>query len=277
MNGKISVIMSVYNAAETLRESIESILEQTYTNWEFIICNDCSTDNTQEILDEYQTKYPDRFILLRNQENRYLAYSLNRCLEVATGEYVARMDGDDLSVKTRFEEQVAFLSSHPEYDLVGSSMQRFNQEGLADIDYKPEAPDRNYMKITVPFNHATIMTYPRVYEKLNGYTVAKRTVRGQDYDLWFRFYYEGFCGYNLRQPLYLVREDMNAIRRRTFKVRWSTFQTTRYGFKLLGFPRYLLVKAFFVTLFKSLTPYRALSWYRAYQKKESVRDRGGAS
>lgn len=276
MNRKISIIMSVFNAEATLRESIDSILAQTYTDWEFIICNDCSNDSTQAILDEYKAAYPEKFILLKNDENKRLAYSLNRCLEVATGEYVARMDGDDLSVPERFEKQIAFLQENPQYDLVGSAMQRFNNEGYADIVYAPEKPDRNYMKKTVPFNHATIMTYRRVYEKLGGYTVAPRTMRAQDYDLWFRFYYENFNGYNMQEALYLVREDMNAIRRRTFKVRWYAFQTTRIGFNLLGFPKYLLVKAFFVTLIKSLTPYRAMAWYRAYQKKRELRRKEGS-
>ena len=104
-------------------------------------------------------RYPEKFVLIRNDENKHLAYSLNRCLEKATGYYVARMDGDDLSAPERFEKQVAFLEQHPEYQLVGTAMQRFNQEGLADIHYAPEKPDRNYMKKTVPFNHATIMTY----------------------------------------------------------------------------------------------------------------------
>lgn len=267
MNGKISVIMSVYNAQDTLRESIDSILAQTYTDWEFIICNDCSTDGTQDILESYQTAYPDKFLLLRNEENKRLAYSLNRCLEKATGYYVARMDGDDLSVPERFEKQVAFLQSHPEVDLVGTAMQRFNQDGLANIDYKPELVNRDSMKTLIPFNHATIMTYRRVYEALGGYTVAPRTVRGQDYDLWFRFFYENFRGYNLQEALYLVREDMNAIRRRTFKVRWSTYQTTVYGYRLLGFPKRLIVKAFLVNLAKSLTPFFVQSWYRSLQKK----------
>ena len=269
MNETISVIMSVYNAERTLRESIDSILAQTYTDWEFIICNDCSNDGTQIILDEYAAKYPGRFILLRNDENKHLAYSLNRCLEKAAGDYVARMDGDDLSAPDRFEKQVAFLKAHPECDLVGTAMQRFSSEGLADIYYKPEAPNGDYMKKTVPFNHATILTYRRVYEQLNGYTVAPRTERGQDYDLWFRFFHAGFCGRNMPEALYYVREDMDAIRRRTFKVRWSTFQTTRYGFKLLGFPKYLIVRAFFVNLIKSLTPYWLQSKYRAYQKKHN--------
>lgn len=67
-NPKVSVIMSVYNAEQTLRAAIDSILKQTYTNWEFIICNDCSTDGTQSILDEYKNLYPDKVILLKNKK-----------------------------------------------------------------------------------------------------------------------------------------------------------------------------------------------------------------
>lgn len=272
MNQKISVIMSVYNSEATLRESIDSILAQTYPDWEFIICNDASTDGTQAILEEYAEKDPERFILLKNEENKRLAFSLNRCLEKATGFYVARMDGDDISLPERFEKQVLFLRTHPEYQLVGTAMQRFDETGLAGIECPPEIPTRNYLKKTCPFNHATIMTYKSVFDRLQGYTVAPRTERGQDYDLWFRFYYEGYEGYNMLQPLYLVREDRNAISRRSFKVRWSTYQTTRYGFKLLGFPKSLIVKAFLVTLVKSLTPGFVQSWYRRYEQKRD--DRG---
>ena len=111
MNHKISIIMSVYNCEETIRESIDSILAQTYTEWEFVICNDCSTDGTQEILDDYKQRFPERFILIRNQTNMRLAYSLNQCLQYVTGYFVARMDGDDYCAPDRFEKQIRFLES----------------------------------------------------------------------------------------------------------------------------------------------------------------------
>ena len=265
---KISVLFPVYNTPEPfLREAVESILNQTFSDFELIVINDASPDeNVEKVVLSY---HDDRIRYYRNEKNLGISPTRNKLIDLAQGEYLAVMDHDDISLPERFEKQVAFLEQHPEYQLVGTAMQRFNQEGLADIHYTPEKPDRNYMKKTVPFNHATIMTYRYVYEKLGGYTVAPRTVRGQDYDLWFRFYYENFNGYNMQEALYLVREDMNAIKRRTFKVRWSTFQTTCYGFKLLGFPKYLIVKAFFVNLIKSLTPYQVQAWYRNYQKKHN--------
>lgn len=267
---KISVIMSVYNCQATLREAIDSILAQTYENWEFVICNDASTDGTQAILDEYKSRFPDKFILIANEENKRLAFSLNRCLKYTTGEYVARMDGDDISVPERFEKEIDFLQTHPEYDLVGCAMQRFSKEGgMADIIGHPENVDKYSMRSGPPFCHATILTYKRVYDTLKGYTVAERTNRAQDYDLWFRFFAAGFTGYNLQEPLYLVREDMNAIRRRTFRVRWNAFKTTRYGYALLGFPKNWLVKEFLVMIGKGLIPYRLMYCYRKYQAKKN--------
>lgn len=269
MSGKkVSIIMSVYNCEKTLEQAIDSIIAQTYTNWEFIICNDCCTDGTQDILESYRCRMPDKFILIKNEKNMRLAYSLNQCLKYATGIYVARMDGDDYCAPDRFERQIQFLESHPEYDLVGTSMRRFNHEGLADSVTKPMQVDKYSMRNIIPFNHATIMTYSRVYEKLKGYVVSERTNRAQDYDLWFRFFHLGLSGYNLQEDLYFVREDMNAIRRRTFRVRWNAFKTTRIGFRLLGFPRRWLIKPFLSMLTKSMVPYRVIAWYRDYQKSK---------
>ena len=115
-NEKISVIMAIYNCAEYLPDAIESILNQTYTDWELILCDDASIDNTYEVAKKYRDNYPDKIILIRNKENRKLSYSLNKCLKHATGKYVARMDGDDKCLPERFERQVAYLKAHPEYE-----------------------------------------------------------------------------------------------------------------------------------------------------------------
>lgn len=267
-NEKVSVIMGVRNCADTLPDAIESILAQTYTDWELIMCDDASSDNTYQIAESYRIKYPQKVILLKNETNSFLAYSLNRCLEKASGIYVARMDGDDKCTPDRFEKQIKYLKEHKEVALVGTAMQRFSDKGLANIDTKPPHPDRYCLRTYIPFNHATIMTYKWVFDKLNGYTVADRTKRGQDYDLWFRFFYEGFKGDNISDPLYLVREDADAIKRRTFKVRWSTYQTTSFGYKLLGYPKWWIIKPTVKTIVKSLTPYKLFELYRKLQSKE---------
>lgn len=259
--------MGIYNCEKTLSQAIDSIIAQTYTNWEMIICDDCSTDDSAIIAEQYQQQFPNKIVLVRNDRNSGLAYSLNHCLEEASGYYVARMDGDDISAPDRFRKQVDYLKSHLEIQLVGTQMQLFNEDGYLGIEKRPEHTDKWTLHTIIPFNHATILTYKYVYDKLKGYTVAKRTMRGQDYDLWFRFFKEGFTGDNIQEPLYYVREDMNAIKRRTIKVRWRTFQTTVYGYKLLDYPRRWLVKAFFVTLAKSLAPSIVYSHIREYQKE----------
>lgn len=269
MNNKISVIMGIYNCEKTLPEAIDSIINQTYENWELIMCDDCSADNTYEIARKYKEQYPNKIILIKNETNSKLAYSLNQCLKKATGYYVARMDGDDISLPNRFEKQVEYLNSHPNIQLVGTNMQLFNDSGYLGIEKRPEHTDKWTLHKIIPFNHATIMTYKNVYDDLDGYTVCERTVRGQDYDLWFRFFHKGYMGDNIQEPLYLVREDINAVKRRSFKVRWSTFETTKFGYKLLGYPKIWLFKEFLLTFVKSITPYKIQYLYKKTKKIEA--------
>ena len=265
--GKISVIMGIYNCAETLPEAIESIINQTYDNWELIMCDDASTDNTYEVASSYRDNYPEKIILIQNENNSKLAYSLNHCLEYASGEFVARMDGDDISKPERFEKELEYLLSHPEYDLVGCAMQRFNNDGLADIVYAVDSPNYYTLKNRIPFHHATILTYKRVYDELGGYTVKDETARCEDYDLWFKFYKAGFNGNSIKDALYLVREDENAIRRRTAKSRFKAFKVTVNGFKLLNYPKSWIIKPAVIMIIKSLTPFKVVELYRKWQSK----------
>ncbi len=260
---KISVIMGIYNSADTLAEAVNSILAQTYTNWILILCDDASTDNTFEVAQQIQMQYPEKIILLKNQKNSNLSFTLNHCLKYATGEFVARMDADDRSAPERFEKQIEYLKDHPEIQLVGCAMQRFGTGNRnAEIIYGKKDPNNKPLHLNVPFCHATIMTYRYVYEQLNGYTVSPRTVRGQDVDLWFRFFHAGFKGANLAEPLYYVREDDNARKRRTLKGRWNAFKTTVIGYRLLNYPCHWLVVAFVVFCIKACIPQFLISFYQ---------------
>ena len=118
VGAKVSIIMAAYNSASTIAESIESILQQTFTDWEFIICDDGSSDDTYRIIKDYEARYPGKIIAIRNEQNSKLPYSLNHCLQYANGEYIARMDADDKSYPERLEKQHAFLTAHPEIDVV---------------------------------------------------------------------------------------------------------------------------------------------------------------
>ncbi|MBR7552548.1 glycosyltransferase family 2 protein [Allobacillus sp. GCM10007491] len=267
---KVSVIMSVFNCEDTIDEAIESILNQTYSNFELIICDDCSTDNTYNKVLYYKKKYPDKVVLIKNDQNSKLSFSLNHCLKYATGDYVARMDGDDISLPMRLEKQVAFLMEHPEFMVVGTNMQRFDTERKYGQVKVPARPHKTVLKSSVPFCHATIMMRKTAYDKLDGYTVSKRTVRGQDRDLWFRFYAEGFDGANIQEALYMVREDMNAVKRRTFKVRWNSMLTSIMGYRLLKFPLkdYPFV---FLPLIKAFIPSSIMHRYHRNKQEKIIK------
>ena len=145
-------------------------------------------------------------------------------------------------------------------------MQRFSDEGLADIVTPVGSPDRWTMKSSVPFCHATIMARRGVFDALGGYLVAPRTRRAEDLDLWFRFFHAGLEGKNLAEPLYLVREDPNAIQRRTARSRFSsTYLTTIAGYKLLGYPALAYARPTFA-LAKGLVPHSMVRAYRRWQR-----------
>ncbi|MGL5963031.1 MAG: glycosyltransferase family 2 protein [Fusobacteriaceae bacterium] len=242
--GKVSVIMGIYNCEKTLEEAIDSIINQSYKNWELLMCDDCSRDKTYEIAEKYRKRYPDKIKLLRNEKNLTLGPTLNRCLEVATGEYIARQDGDDKSYPDRLEKQLKFLLDNPEFDLVGSSMMVFSgleEKGIRKIGISE--PTKMNLVLGVPFCHATIVARKEVYDRLGGYSTKKHAQRVEDVDLWFRFFKEGMRGHNLDEPLYLVRDDDGQYKRRDFKNHLNATITCLKGVRDLNLPTYYYIYA----------------------------------
>ena len=246
--------MACYNAEKTLPKAIDSILLQTYTDWVLICCDDGSTDDTWEVLQQYRKQYPDKFVLIRNEENKKLPYSLNRCLKAVRSTYVARMDADDWSAPDRLEKQITFLKEHPEYDLVGTAMSLSN--GIKEIGevFRMEEPKPEDMKTSNCFNHATIMTYRKVYYDLKGYSLNPRVQRVEDLELWSRFFLKGYRGYNLQEKLYTVLEDENAVGRRNLAARKNSIYTHHLIYKRLGFKDPLLYIKPYVWVLKCFVP-----------------------
>ncbi len=270
----ISVIMAVYNCEGTLTPAVNSIIGQTYTNWELVICDDASTDDTARILARLERELgPGQCKLLKNDVNRRLAFSLNRCLSVATGDYVARMDGDDISQPDRLARQMDYLVRHPEVHLLGTSMRRFSHAGEGEVIY-PASPQPDRWTLgrssKAPFFHATILARKELYERLGGYTVAWRTQRAEDLDLWFRFFAAGYVGRNVPDPLYLVREDGAAIRRRTPQSRLGDFLIRVRGSWMLRYPPQAYLRCV-VNLLKVLLPYKVFDWHRAWTRRRTDR------
>lgn len=233
-NVVISVIMGAYNCENTIDEALNSILRQTYQNWEIIICEDASRDNTREKIEKYLSN--EKIRLLTNQQNMGLAYSLNRCALIANGKYLVRMDADDISVPDRFEVLLDFLETHQEFSVVGSYMQAFSEDGMERIIPIKASPTKFDLPKFNPFHHATVMIRTDVFKELNGYRVDPSTRRAEDVDLWFRLFHRGYRGYNLSRPLYLVREDRSAIRRRTYKSSFEASYVLYRGIRELKLP-----------------------------------------
>lgn len=232
----VSVIMGIYNCAGTLPDAIDSLLKQTYTDWELILCDDGSSDNTVQVAERYLEQYPQKIVLLRNEYNMGLNYTLNKCLDAANGIYIARMDGDDLCDPERFEKQVRFLDAHPEYAIVSSAMSHFDENGIYRVTQLKEYPQPLDFVRGNPFCHAPVMIRAEAYRAVGGYTVDKRMLRVEDVNLWFKLYAAGYRGHNIPEPLYSMRDDRNATARRKFRYRVNSTYTRIKGFQSLNIP-----------------------------------------
>lgn len=219
MTPTISIISGIYNCAETLSDAIESILAQTVTDWEWILCDDASNDNTYAVAKGYAEKYPDKFILLKNDTNMGLNYTLNRCLECVKGEYIARMDGDDVCSPERFEMELSCLEKNPDISIVSTDMEFFDETGTWGRISHPEYPANRDFLAGSPFCHAPCMVRREAYEAVGGYSVDKKLLRVEDYHLWIKMYAKGFKGRNIGKALYKMRDDRNAYSRRKFRYR----------------------------------------------------------
>lgn len=211
--------MGIYNCASTLQEALDSLFAQTFQDFEIILCEDGSSDNTYDIALANQQQHPDRIVLLRNEHNMGLNQTLNNCIAVARGDYFARMDGDDISLPERFETEVKFLDEHPQYAIVSTPMIYFDENGeFRRVRGGGEPKIKDLVKKT-PHCHAPCMVRREAYLKVGGYTVSPKLLRVEDYHLWYKMYLAGFRGYNLGEPLYAMRDDRNATARRKMKFR----------------------------------------------------------
>lgn len=236
--------MGAYNCAKTLKRCVESIRAQTFTDWEFIICNDCSSDDTKGVVMSLAAE-DNRIKYIENDHNRGLAHSLNHCLASAEGEYVARMDADDVSLPDRFATQVKYLDEHPDVDVVAGGVVLYDETGDKKTLLNPECPTARYLTTRIPFFHPTIMMRKTAYDRLSGYTDLPRTRRGQDMDLWFRFYAAGMKGYNLQMPVLKYHDGLGDVKKKdSFRSAWHYTQTRLSGYRLNRFPWYLYPLAF---------------------------------
>lgn len=235
MEIKISVIMGIYNPVDKSRliRAVMSIVDQTFEAWEMILCDDGSDEKYVHIIQE-AAELDSRITLIRNDRNRGLGYSLNQCLSLAKGAYIARMDGDDFSAAERLEKEYQFLESHGEYQWVGSNSELFDEHGIWGIDWMPEVPETRDFLPYSPYIHPSVMFRKDTLRKAGGYPVSEVTRRCEDYELFMRLHAAGMRGYNIQENLLQYCEDQNTYKKRTFQSRVDEMQIRRQGFRRLG-------------------------------------------
>jgi glycosyltransferase involved in cell wall biosynthesis len=234
--------MPAYNAEKYIGEAIESILNQTYKNFEFIIVDDASTDNTWRIIQKYAKK-DKRIIIDKNKTNLYIAHNRNKLVKMALGKYIAWQDADDISVKDRLQKQVEFMDSHPEVGIVGGHLKFFDEKGSTSI--RKYALDDQSLRKTIfrysPVAQPTAMIRKECFKKVALYN--PKYPPAEDIDMSFRIgRYWQFA--NLQQVTLLYREHfISATFKRLKKIEFSTLEVryanaNKFGYRMSFFDKF---------------------------------------
>lgn len=201
MSPLVSILMPVYNTAPYLKEAMDSMLSQTFKDFELIVLNDCSPDNADEILDTYNDT---RIVRYKGERNMGLSNVLNAGMDIAKGKYIARMDSDDISLPNRLEIQVKYMEEHPDIDLCSCGMKMFGAKD--DIWVRDSDPEK--VKVTAlffsPILHASSIWRKESFDK-HSLRFRQEMVPAEDYDMWCRALSKGLKLVNLPNVLYRYR------------------------------------------------------------------------
>ena len=236
MKPLVSVIMSAYNAQNYLKESIESILNQTYENFEFIIINDGSIDKSLEIIKYYAKK--DKRIIVISRENKGLIYSLNEGIKKAKGKYIVRMDADDISLHNRLEEQVKFMEKNKDVVVCGTSAIVFddNNESKWKV-FTNEKRIKAELLFSSPFIHPTVVMRREIILKYNLF-YDKNYTYAEDLELWNRISRYNLKMGNINKILFKYRNTPNSVTKsadKEFQERYKIISSIfKENLKLLG-------------------------------------------
>ena len=261
----VSVLMPTYNVEPFLRLAVESILNQTFSDFEFLIIDNCSADGTYELLAEYAQR-DKRIRLFRNEKNMGLIFSLNRGISLAHGQYIARMDADDISTPDRLEKQAEFFAQHPEVDLVCSKVGVFtgNPDEIMFERGAPAAHRQIYRlaKFRDPIDHGSVMVRTAAIRKAGGYA-EKYAKKFEDYHLWVKMLSAGSQMACIPQVLYKLRRDDDALRRHRgprFVALAIRLQIELWQMGFISLPRFLLNTLVRTTIY--LLPFAMLKQLR---------------
>ncbi len=225
---KISVLMSVYNPHNNryFFDSVMSIVNQSFQDWEMILYDDGSDEAYIPAIRE-MAELDDRIRYVRCDRNRGLGQSLNACIDLARGDYLARMDADDVSGPERLEKMYEFLLEHKEYDWVGCNVELINDNSVWGERVFPRVPGKMDFLRCSPYAHPAILFRKEVFSGQCRYECLHR---GEDYALFMRLHAEKHQGYNLQTCYFQYREDEESYRRRKYR-----YQIEEVGIRFRGF------------------------------------------
>ncbi|RCW77372.1 glycosyltransferase family 2 protein [Saliterribacillus persicus] len=258
---RVTVIMAAYNAEGTIIRAIESIQNQTFSDWELIICDDCSSDLTVEII-KSKTLSDNRIKLVSNSVNMYAAFSRNKCIKQASGEYIVIQDSDDYSHHDRIQICVDYLDNTKDVDFVSTSAFFFDHKTIWGQRVLLNGIRKSDDLIKgLCFVHAATTFRKRSIDVVEGYRVDKETRRGQDYDLFMRMYASGLSGATLSNKLYYIYETNNGYKRRKYKYRIDEAKLRYKGYKAMntGFVNYIYILK---PLVLGLVPNKVMFWIK---------------
>lgn len=206
----VSVIMPVHNAAAYLAQAIDSVLAQTFGDFELLVLNDGSTDNSNEVIQRYSDK---RLRVIQNEKNIGLTATLNKAVRLCRGEYIARMDADDICMPQRFEKQVNYLEQHADVSVLACRAQVINADGEItgewsdDADHLTESEIRGYLPFSNCIVHPSVMMRAEIAKK---YEYKAYQKGAEDWDLWLRLLAAGRRIHKLNEPLLHYRVHMQS-------------------------------------------------------------------
>lgn len=232
MNELVSIITPSYNTADFISQTIECVLNQTYTNWEMIIVDDCSTDNTKEVISKYNDT---RIIYVENETNSGAAFSRNKALKIAKGEWIAFLDSDDLWDKTKIESQLKFMKTH-NYFFSYTNYREINEDNII-TNQCISGP--NYINKRKMYQYCWPGCLTVMYNaKKIGIIQIENLKKNNDYAIWLKAVKKANC--------YLLNETLASYRKRTGSISNQSF------YKLIKYHYYLFKLGEHKNVFASL-------------------------
>jgi len=268
---KVSILMAVYNNILTLQETLDSIFLQSFEDWELIVVNDLSTDGSDGILNTAKSSY-DCISIINNAQNIGLTRSLNKGLFKCSGQYIARIDADDLWSKDKLLKQVEFIDKNNDYGLVGTKSSIISDDGIfleyRGLNLESNSQLKNAMQRFNPFEHSSVLFDRKLIQKLGGYN--ERYEYAQDYHLWATLMTH--CKfYKIPESLTFIRLSDKSIsslnhrhqKKNSIKIKYLIFLTNKNFILFLIFTLKDILGLF--------VPFSFLKFYRKYLTQKEAK------